>query len=133
RPFAALSLIEATACFVLLMRDLCRLIGHEGEVEFRFGLYGVEGRRLLPYAPNTYGRLFEHVDPNGPIGVFREADICTGPVRVGVAALPGLVVFRLISEVYYRLGYSREHIPYFDADGRFVQDVEAAQRAGGGA
>lgn len=133
RPFAPLVLIESTACFVLLTRDLCRFIGHEGEVEFRLGLYGVQGRRILPYAPNTYGRLFEHVDPEGEIGVFREADIRTGPVRIGVDELPDAVVFRLISEVYYRLGYDREHIPYFDAEGRFVQDVEAAHGAGGGA
>jgi hypothetical protein len=66
--------------------------------------------------------------------VFGEDDVRVGPVRERVVSLPGTVAFRLISEVYLlRLGYSREHIPYFDANMRCMYDAEAEQREHGGA
>lgn len=134
RPFAPLGLIESSASFVLLAKAIAEQGHFTGEIAFQLGLYHVKGRRILPFAPNTYGHMFAARDLAGQeeFGVFHDDDVHGGPVRERVANLPGTVAFRLISEVYFQLGYVREQIPYFDQNNRFVNDVEAEQRAQGG-
>lgn len=126
RSFNPLVIIETTATFIRLARDVWTAAGITGEAEFRLMLKGVQGRKIPPYADNTYGRLFGiHGLGDETIGRFQDPDMHVGPVRERIDALPATVVFRLISEVYFRLGYQREHIPYFDEQNRFMFDVEA--------
>jgi hypothetical protein len=133
RPFNPLVIIESTATFVRLAKAVWTAAGIAGEAEFRLMLKGVRGRTVPPYADNTYGRLFgTHGLGDANIGRFQDADVLVGPVREQVANLPATVVYRLVSEVYLRLGYQREHIPYFDDQNRFMFDVEAAPGDQGG-
>lgn len=133
RSFNPLVIIESAASFIRLAKSVWTTAGITGEAEFRLSLTGVQGRKIPPYADNTYGRLFGIDGLGDPaIGTFQDADVHAGPVREQIAALPGTVVFRLVSEVYYRLGYQREHIPYFDDQNRFMFDVEAEQAGQGG-
>lgn len=126
RPFNPLVIIESTATFVRLAKAVWTATGIAGEAEFRLMLKGVRGRTVPPYADNTYGRLFgTHGLGDASIGIFQDADVLVGPVRELIANLPATVVYRLVSEVYFRLGYRREHIPYFDDRNRFMFDVEA--------
>lgn len=134
RPFAPLSLIESTASFVLLAKAIAEVGGFAGEVAFQLGLHRVRGRRLLPFAPNTYGHMFAARDLAGQdeFGVFRDEDAHVGPIRERVANLPGTVAFRLISEIYYQLGYERRQIPFFDEAGRYDNDIKPEQPQAGG-
>jgi hypothetical protein len=133
RSFNPLVIIESTATFIRLAREVWTMAGIAGEAEFHLMLKGVRGRKIPPYADNTYGRLFGiHGLGDDTIGTFQDADLHIGPVREQIGALPGTVAFRLVSEVYYRLGYQREHIPYFDEQNRFMYDVEAERGVQGG-
>lgn len=134
RPFAPLSLIESTASFVLLAKAIAEVGGFGGEVAFQVALHRVKGRRLLPFAPNTYGHMFAARDLAGQdeFGVFRDEDAHVGPIRERVANLPGTVAFRLISEIYYQLGYERRQIPFFDEAGRYTNDLKPEQAQAGG-
>ncbi len=131
RSLEPLVLIEATASFVRLARAVWEIAGVAGESEFRLFLHRVRNRRIPPYADNTYGRLSSTpaLLANPTIGAFQQDDVRVGPVLEGIENLPGAVAFRLIADVYYCLGYSREHIPYFTDDDRFIYDVPPDQRA----
>lgn len=125
RPFNPLVLSESTASFIRLAQAIWTVAEINGEADFRLSLHRVRGRRLPPYGNNTYGRLSgtpamladEH------IGAFQEDDMRIGPVRERIENLTGTVAFRLISELYHRLGYGREEIPYFTDDDRFIYDA----------
>lgn len=125
RPFNPLILIESTATFVRLAKAVWTVAGIAGEAEFRLMLKGVRGRAIPPYAENTYGRLLGHGLKDASTGVFQDTDVLVGPVHEQIAALPASVVYRLVSDVYFRLGYQREHVPYFDDQNRFVFEEEA--------
>jgi len=133
RPFAPLSLIESTASFVLLAKAIAEVANFAGEISFQFALYRVKGRRLLPFASGTYGHMFAARDlaNQDEIGVFRDDNSVVGPIRERVANLPGTVAFRLVSEVYFQLGYERRRIPHFDEAGRYENDVRPEQPQAG--
>lgn len=123
RSFNPLAIIEWVASFVQLARHVWTATGVSGEAEFRLSLHRVRGRRIPPYADNTYGRMLgiPEMEGDSTIGAFQEDDFHVEPTREQIANLPGKVAFNLISEMYYRLGYRREHIPYFDAQDQYVE------------
>lgn len=125
RPFNPLVLAESTASFIRLAQAVWSVGGISGEADFQFALHRVRGRRIPPYADNTYGRLSgtPAMLANENIGALQEDDMRIGPVRERIENLTGTVAFRLISELYHRLGYSREEIPYFTDDDRFIYDA----------
>jgi len=118
RPFSPLVLIESTACFVRFAKAICELAEHQGTVLFQLGMYNIEGRLLLPYPIGTHGHYDGGLARLGDetIGVFQDQNYASDIVEENATALPGTVPFRLIQHLYHSLGYSREHIPYFDDD-----------------
>lgn len=48
--------------------------------------------------------------------VFSAEHLRVPPVTAGANNLPGTVAWQLVREIYYRFGYSDEHIPFFDEE-----------------
>ncbi len=124
RPFHALSLIESTACFVRLSRRICQEVGFAGDVRFRFELYQVRNRRLLPHAPGKVDYMFHQATARrvaeSETGVITDTDLKVLPITASADDLTGTVAFKLISQVYCRLGFERKHIPYFTDQDEFI-------------
>lgn len=133
RTINPLAFIEATASFVRLAERVWGIAEISGEAEFRLMIHRIRGRRVPPYANQSRGRMFGIPGADQTMGVFQEDDVRIGPVRVPIADLPGTVAFRLVSEVYYHIGYIREHIPYFDDQDRYMDDARLNERQVGGA
>jgi Putative DNA-binding domain len=136
RSFHELAIIGLTASFVRLANAVWTTAGITGDAEFQLFLHRVRGRRLPPFAANSIRRQFgiQAMSQNPTIGTFQVDEVKVGPRREQIANLPGTVPFHLVSEVYFRLGYGREHIPYFNEQDRYVYDFRLdAGRAGGSA
>lgn len=131
RPFNPHVIIETTASFIRLAHAVWSAAGVNGEADFALFLHRVRGRRIPPYANNSYGRLSGSprllADPT--IGSIADDDLRIGPVRTRIEELPGTTAFRLISDLYFRVRLNRDEIPYFTDDDRFIYDVPLEQRA----
>ena len=114
-PYA---IIEPAAIFPLLVEQICDIAGHTGDVRFGLGLYNIEGRYLTPYAPDTlpYLRARGMAEEHGGPQPFNGRHLVTAPVTVTAPDLPDEVAWRLVSQVYYRFGYTDDQIPLFDEE-----------------
>lgn len=122
-PYA---IIEAAACFVRLMSQVCHLADYHGQFHFGLGLYGIKGQFLLPGAPDTFGYMRKRSEMGESYGPqpFASQRLIVGPVDAEADDLPNAVAWRLASQVYYRFGYADDQIPFFDAEHRCVLGSE---------
>ena len=115
KPVNPHAIIEPAVCFVLLVQEVLRLAGYQGQVRLGLGLFNIKGTCLLPYATDT-GEYrvssYKLGQPDGP-QPFPEKSLKT-EVDICASDLPGEVAWRLVSHVYYRFGYTDEMIPFFD-------------------
>jgi hypothetical protein len=127
-----LAIIEPAGCFVELAREVCRIADHHGDVRFGLGLYHISGQKLLPYAPEAMGyRLaLSGVGPH-VVQPFDDENLIVGSVTSPADDLPGTVAWKLVSQVYYRFGYSDAEIPFFDGQHRWTLDERPQVGTGG--
>ena len=106
----------------MLMQEICRVADHTGEVRFGLGFYNIKGMHLAPHAAGTWSYMRARSDVGQPYGPqrFEDEHLIAPSVTARVDALPGDLHWRLVSEVYYRFGYTDEHVPFFDQDHRFM-------------
>lgn len=120
KPVNPMAIIEPAATFPLLVKDVCKLAGHEGSVRFQMELLNIKGIYLLPYGLEAVGyrhATYRMGQAGGP-QPYPDDHLKPSPLEVAVADLPGDVAWRLVSQVYYRFGYTEEHqVPYFDENG----------------
>jgi hypothetical protein len=115
RPANPYAIVEPAVCFALLTKEVCLLSGYPGSVRFGLGLYNAEGMCLLPGPPGSAAyriAQFEIGRTHGP-QPFPDKHLRTHH-DVRATDLPGIVAWRLVSDVYYAFGYSDEQIPFFD-------------------
>ena len=115
KPVNPHAIIEPAACFALLAKEVCRMVEYDGVFRFGLGLHNVKGMYLLPYAPNAVGysiRGYHIGQAHGPQPLDDE-HLTAPEFDVRASDLPGSVAWRLISDVYYRFGYTDEQIPFF--------------------
>ena len=120
KPVNPAAIVEPAATFPLLVKDVCGLAGHQGSVRFQIELRNIKGIYLLPYALEAVGyrRATYRMGQSGGPQPFPDDHLKPPPVEVAVSDLPGDVAWRLVSQVYYRFGYTEEHqVPYFDEEG----------------
>jgi hypothetical protein len=118
-PYA---IIEAAECFVRLTSQMCQIAEYHGQLRFGLGLYHIEGQFLLPGEPDTFSSMRAWgmgAQPHGP-QPFDSKHLIVAPIHVQAGDLPDTVGWRLVSQVYYRFGYTDDQIPLFDADHRCV-------------
>ena len=110
--------VEPAANFVLLVKAVCDVAKHVGDVRFRLGFYNLRGWGLGPGNPDSYAYRRSLAFTGGPFEVhlFNGDHLSTEEVHAEVADLPGDVAWRLVSQVYLRFDHPAEAVPFFDAE-----------------
>jgi hypothetical protein len=107
---------EITVSFYRLARQLYDHVRLDSDIETELGLYNIEGFTLRPYQPGIIG----HDDPHFHNPSFARADLKTGKIRASADFSPDQLALSVLERVYGQFKYRREHIPFFDQEGKFA-------------
>ena len=112
-PYA---LCEITVNFFRLARQLHNHLKVDGDVEAELALYDIQGFTLKPYNPDIIGYM-ETIFHQPP---YKKADLKSGVIKRAHDFDPDQLSLALLERIYGQFGYKREHIPFFDQEGRFT-------------
>jgi hypothetical protein len=112
----SLALVEITVNFYRLARQLYDHIRLDSDIETEMALYNIEDFSLRPYHPGIIGHDDSHFH-NPP---FTKADLKTGKIRESPVFVPDQLALSVLERVYGQFKYRREHIPFFNQEGKFT-------------
>ncbi len=115
-----LAFIEPAVNFIHLAQALYNICQYSGNIQFGLNLYNINGRRLIPYAPESVHYQILKMRNDSSTSQYVENHLRVHPITVACESLPGTVAWELISQIYRRFDYEDNQIPFFDQSHQFI-------------